>query len=305
MGRVRVDPRIPKGYPGQSLEDDDNGEIPSAAEEHDQTGHADAETMPFNLPSQLGHDWCNRNAAEDLAKAEIHLREGQLNDSLHHIRIALGHKSYLFQNDVCPARTLRLKTRAWAGVHMVESTVQHHTCVYTRARQAMVDLGAAVNILDWYKVLTRWYTQYPADPWNPGFYGFLTLSTSLRIPGLAVLRRTLAHFRTLRTIPTMSAHFYALPHAQYIPHTPPHTLDCLQAYLRIWHIYSHWAFPCLSPPCSAAFPHIPGHFPALPTCLGHVPALYLLSPWYLPCIWYHFLYISYPSPLFLDPLASI
>ena len=154
-GRVWVDPRIPKGYPGQSLEDDDNGEIPSAAEEHDQTGHADAETMPFNLPSQLGHDWCNRNAAEDLAKAEIHLREGQLNDSLHHIRIALGHKSYLFQNDVRPARTLRLKTRAWAGVHMVESTVQHHTCVYTRARQAMVDLGAAANILDWYKVLTR------------------------------------------------------------------------------------------------------------------------------------------------------
>ena len=136
-------------------EDDDNGEMPSAAEEHDQTGHADAETMAFNLPSQLGRDWCNRNAAEDLAKAEIRLREGQLNDSLHHIRIALGHKSYLFRNDVRPARTQRLKTRAWAGVHAVESTVQHHARVYTRARQAMVDLGAAANILDRYKVLTR------------------------------------------------------------------------------------------------------------------------------------------------------
>ena len=136
-------------------EDDDDGELPSATEEHAQTGHADAETMPFNLPSHLGRDWCNRNAAEDLAKAELRLREGQLNDSLHHIRIALGHKSYLFRNDVRPARTQRLKTRAWAGVHAVESTVQHHARVYTRARQAMVDLGAAANILDRYKVLRR------------------------------------------------------------------------------------------------------------------------------------------------------
>ena len=47
----------------------------------------------------------------------------------------------------------RLKTCAWAGVHAVESTVQHHARVYTCARQAMVDLGAAMNILDWYKVL--------------------------------------------------------------------------------------------------------------------------------------------------------
>ncbi|KAH9013468.1 hypothetical protein EDB85DRAFT_1841163, partial [Lactarius pseudohatsudake] len=84
---------------------------------------------------------------------ELHLREGQLNDSLHHLHISLGHKSYLFRHDVRPARTQRLKTRAWAEVHAAESTVQHHARVYTHARQAMVDLGAGSSLLDRYKVL--------------------------------------------------------------------------------------------------------------------------------------------------------
>jgi hypothetical protein len=65
--------------------DDDNEDSPSAAKEHDQTGHSDAETISLHLPSHLGHNWCNRNSAKDLAKAELQLREGQLNDSLHHI----------------------------------------------------------------------------------------------------------------------------------------------------------------------------------------------------------------------------
>jgi hypothetical protein len=118
-------------------------------------GCIDAEHLSLKLPSHLGHNWCGRNAAADLAKAELRLREGQLNESLHHIRIALGHKSYLFRNDVRPARTQRLKTRAWAEVHAVESTVQHHARVYMRARQAIVDLGADAFLLDRYKVLSR------------------------------------------------------------------------------------------------------------------------------------------------------
>jgi hypothetical protein len=134
-------------------EDDDNEESPSTAKEHHQTGRSDAERMPLHLPSHLGHNWCDINAAEDLAKAELQLREGQLNDSLHHIQIAMGHKSYLFRNDIHPACMQRLKTRAWAGVHAVESMVQHHTWVYTHVWQAMISLGAAANLIDQYKVL--------------------------------------------------------------------------------------------------------------------------------------------------------
>ena len=144
--------------------EEDDEELSSAAEGHNQPqlerngprdGHTDAEYISVHLPSHLGRSWCNSNAADDLAKAELRLREGQLNDSLHHIRIALGHKSYVFRNNVHPARTQRLKTRAWAEVHAVESTVQHHARVYNRARRAMLDLGAEASLLDRYKVLER------------------------------------------------------------------------------------------------------------------------------------------------------
>jgi len=145
-------------------EDDDDGGHDSSAEERYQTqfprnsppdGRISAEYISLHLPSHLGRSWCDMNAADDLANAELRLREGQLNDSLHHIRIALGHKSYLFRNNVRPARTQRLKTRAWAEVHAVESTVQHHARVYNRARQSMIDLGADASLLDRYKALER------------------------------------------------------------------------------------------------------------------------------------------------------
>jgi len=149
-------------------EDNEMGTSPAdvakAAEERHQTqmlrnsssdGHIDAEHSSLHLPSHLGRHWCNTNAAEYLAQAELRLREGQLNDSLHQIRIALGHKSYLFRNEVRPARSQRLKLRAWGDVHDVESTVQHHARVYMRARQAIVDLGAEAFLLERYKVLKR------------------------------------------------------------------------------------------------------------------------------------------------------
>jgi len=144
-------------------DEDDNG-LNSAAEEHNQmqglsssppNGLINAEHISLHLPSHMGCTWCNTNAAEDLAKGELRLQEGQLNDSLHHIRIALGHKSYLFRNNIRPARTQRLKTHAWGEVHAVESTVQHHAQVYNRVQQSMVDLSAEAKGLDWYKVLKR------------------------------------------------------------------------------------------------------------------------------------------------------
>jgi hypothetical protein len=73
-------------------EDDDEYSLP--AEERDQLhtmvdwpadASVDAEYIPLHLPSHFGCNWCSINAAEDLAEAELRLREGQLNDSLHHI----------------------------------------------------------------------------------------------------------------------------------------------------------------------------------------------------------------------------
>jgi len=115
-----------------SVGEEDNDRLNSAAEVDNQMqvlsssppdGLINAEHISLHLPSHMGRTWCNTNAAKDLAKAELHLREGQLNDSLHHVCIALGHKSYIFRNNIHPACTQRLKTYAWGEVHAVKSTV--------------------------------------------------------------------------------------------------------------------------------------------------------------------------------------
>ena len=144
-------------------EEDDDGLDP-AADEHYQGGVLaarphdsliNAEHISLHLPSHMGCTWCNENSAQDLADAELRLQVGQLNSSLHYIRIALGHKLYLFRNNIRAARTQRLKMRAWGEVHAVESTVQHHARVYSRARRSIVDLGAEASLLDRYKILER------------------------------------------------------------------------------------------------------------------------------------------------------
>ena len=117
-------------FDGVGEEDDDRFDL--ATEECNQTqfpgnstpnGHIDAEDILLHLPSHMGHSWHNGKAAKDLAKAELCLQEGQLNASLHHICIALGHKSYVFRNNVHPACMQRLKIHAWGEVHAVELTV--------------------------------------------------------------------------------------------------------------------------------------------------------------------------------------
>ncbi|KAI9445916.1 hypothetical protein H4582DRAFT_2052055 [Lactarius indigo] len=120
-----------------SIDGDDDQNTPSTSghgqtqlSEDSQADHSvDAKHMLLHLPSQLGHNWCNKNAAEDLAKVEL--------------------------NNVRLARTQRLKTRAWAEVHAAESTVQHHARVYMCGQQAIVHLEASAFLLDRYKVLTR------------------------------------------------------------------------------------------------------------------------------------------------------
>ncbi|KAF8261278.1 hypothetical protein EI94DRAFT_1705651 [Lactarius quietus] len=115
-------------FNGIGKEDDDNVHSSSAKTmiKHTYLGNSaangcvDMEYISLHLPSHFRCNWCNKNAAKDLAKAELRLGKGQLSDSLHHIRIALGYKSYLFRHDVHPAHMQKLKTHAWEGVHAVE-----------------------------------------------------------------------------------------------------------------------------------------------------------------------------------------
>jgi len=94
------------------------------------------EDLSIPLPSSFGWDWCTKHGAKSLAIKEAKLRYAQANDAIHKIRLALGFKSALFRTQVRPAKTQRMKTRAWKTVHGVDTTVQEHACVYSMARDA-------------------------------------------------------------------------------------------------------------------------------------------------------------------------
>jgi hypothetical protein len=101
------------------------------------------EDLPILLPSSLGWEWCVSHGIQSLAVKEFQLRQAQANDSIHHIRLALGFKSALFRTQVRPAKTQKTKTRAWNAIHGVDTTVHEHARIYSMARDASRNIRRA------------------------------------------------------------------------------------------------------------------------------------------------------------------
>jgi hypothetical protein len=112
------------------------------------------ERSQLALPSMLGAERCEELGLMELVKKEQRLREGQANDALHAIRLALGYKALLFRTEVWHASSQTKTTRAWKHVTAVENTVKQHSWIYRHARHSMVRLGAPETILNRFKVLT-------------------------------------------------------------------------------------------------------------------------------------------------------
>ena len=110
---------------------------------------------PFHLPSYIGVDNCCQKGLQHLVDQELKLRQGQANDALHEIRLALADKSAIFRQDVRHARNYNMATRAWKKVANMEMVINRYARVYQRCRQQMVALDAHDGILDCYKPLDK------------------------------------------------------------------------------------------------------------------------------------------------------
>ena len=123
-------------------DDIDESGIPKSTEpthsrrRHEQGSTLNAEDVTLFLPSSFGWDWCISNSHKSLAKKEATLRHAQASDAIHKIRLALGFKLALFQNQVRHARTQKTKSRAWSAVHSVDAAVHDHARMYSMARDA-------------------------------------------------------------------------------------------------------------------------------------------------------------------------
>ncbi|KAI0944577.1 hypothetical protein AcW1_002251 [Taiwanofungus camphoratus] len=115
----------------------------------------EAKYSSLSLPSTTGVDRCHRAGLQVLLQQEMDLREGQANDALHQIWIAIRQKSFLFRTKVRHAKSQQRKTRAWQDVNTIDKTLQHHARVYSKARKALVLLEAPAGLLAKYQVLHR------------------------------------------------------------------------------------------------------------------------------------------------------
>jgi hypothetical protein len=107
------------------------------------------------LPSNIGLTRCIALGYEPFARQEKALRIGQMNDSLHGLRLAISRKAVIFREGLRSSRSKNQKTRSWDEILQVDGSVRHHARMYCRARAAFVRLGADASELARFQPLTR------------------------------------------------------------------------------------------------------------------------------------------------------
>jgi hypothetical protein len=83
----------------------------------------DSEKAFLLLPSNIGLARCISLGYESFAKQEKALRIGQMNDSLHDLRLAISHKAVIFRVGLRSSRSKNQKTRSWDEIHQVDGSV--------------------------------------------------------------------------------------------------------------------------------------------------------------------------------------
>ena len=155
---------LPKytGYESGDITDSDNENVyagwreeeDSNADEFEEESET-VENILISMPSSWEKEVIERLGLQTLAEQELSLRQGQANDCLQALRMALEHKAVLYRIKIRQSKSTKSKKRAWEDVKGAEIKVYKHVRGYRRPRKAMVRLGADSIILDQYQVLEQ------------------------------------------------------------------------------------------------------------------------------------------------------
>lgn len=91
--------------------------------------------LPF--PSSLAPGEIARNLLESVATIEAELQQGQINDMLYELQLALGKKLLSFRAEVCNANSQWTSLYTWASVHKHNSSTRRQRKQYNCARAAL------------------------------------------------------------------------------------------------------------------------------------------------------------------------
>ncbi|KIN94701.1 hypothetical protein M404DRAFT_167607, partial [Pisolithus tinctorius Marx 270] len=143
----RQRPRSIAPFDGDSNDKTDDPFLP------DHPGHQEVSDVP--LPSYIGVQYFHDMGLGSLVEQEIHLRQGQANDALHELRLALVDKAMIFRTDVWKGGNYKMTTQAWGWISNAEAMVQQHATIYRQCRKQLIALGAGEDILGKYQELNR------------------------------------------------------------------------------------------------------------------------------------------------------
>ena len=88
------------------------------------------EFVVLPLPSYLGKHHFQRFGVGGIVEQELQLWQGQANDTLHELRLALADKAVIFWTEVRHATNYNHNTWAWGKVASTEAIMQQHARIY-------------------------------------------------------------------------------------------------------------------------------------------------------------------------------
>jgi len=103
----------------------------------------------------VGMETCIWANLSDTVQKELSLQQGQANDSLQGLWMAIGKKLFLFRTRLRLAMSKVQTLWSWSDIGAMEANVQHQARVYRKCQQALIWLGALDEIMKWYQVLTK------------------------------------------------------------------------------------------------------------------------------------------------------
>lgn len=112
------------------------------------------ETKALALPSSLAPGEIERLGLDELAGKEAALRQGQINDALEGLRMALGEKSLLFRTQVRNSKSQRTSLKAWDNVNKQDVVAKRHKRAYDNARKALIRLDIDRDYLSTLREIT-------------------------------------------------------------------------------------------------------------------------------------------------------
>lgn len=157
LGDVGLPPPSPPTPSWVDAQDDTDSSAPPAERT---TGRGEQEALPAEqitlpLPSAYGIRMCQGRLAPG-AKVELRLREGQANDILHELRVAIAHKSFIYRTQIrkgAPTTSFVTRLRSHDDAFTVQSTIGYTARIYSRCRAAMESLDAPQHLLNRYQQL--------------------------------------------------------------------------------------------------------------------------------------------------------